>query len=123
MARVVTSGTGDRGVRRGQVYWVDFRPARGSEQTGRRPALVIQNDVGNRHSPNTIVAAMTSKLGDKEYPTEVRLSDEVFGKRSVVLCGQLLTITQERLVGPPVVQLDAKTMAGVDAALGLSLGL
>ncbi len=107
VARVVAPAIADRGVRRGQIFWVDFEPSRGSEQAGRRPALVIQNDVGNRYSPNTIVAAMTTKLGDKAYPTEVRLSDDLFGKPSVVLCAQVLTVSQERLGGPAVAQLDA----------------
>jgi mRNA interferase MazF len=84
---------------------------------------VVQNNVGNRYSPNTIVAAMTTRLGDKTYPTEVRLSDELFGKPSIVLCSQVLTIAQERLGGSAVAQLDAATMARVDSALKLSLGL
>ena len=113
----------DRGVRRGQVYWVDFSPARGSEQAGRRPGLVVQNDIGNRHSPTTIVAAMTTKVAPKEYPTEVRLPDDLFGKPSAVLCGQVLTLSQDRLVGAPVASLDATVMARVDEALRLSLGV
>jgi mRNA interferase MazF len=123
VAGVVTPTPDDRGVRRGQVFWTDFSPSRGSEQAGRRPALVIQNDVGNRYSPNTVVAAMTTRVGDREYPTEVRLSDDTFGKPSMVLCSQLLTISQDRFVGSPVARLDAETMARVDAALRLSLGL
>jgi mRNA interferase MazF len=110
-------------VRRGEVYWIDFSSARGSEQGGHRPALVIQNDVGNRFSPTTIVAAMTSRVADREYPTEVRLPDEVFGKPSVVLCGQLLTIAQERLSARPVTRLDEALMARVDRALARSLGI
>ena len=119
----MTPEPGDRNVCRGQVFWVDFRSSRGSEEAGRRPALVVQNDVGNRFSPNTIVAAMTTRVGDKKYPTEVRLSDDTFGKPSAVLCAQLLTISRERLIGPPVARLDAATMADVDTALRLSLGL
>jgi mRNA interferase MazF len=102
---------------------VDFSPAWGSEQTGRRPALVVQNDVGNRFSPNTIVAAMTTKVAAKDYPTEVRLPDDLFGKPSSVLCAQLTTISQERLIGPSAARLGATEMASVDAALRLSLGL
>jgi mRNA interferase MazF len=120
---MVSPAPADRGVRRGQIYWVDFNPARGSEQAGRRPALVVQNDVGNRFSPNTIVAAMTTRVGDKEYPTEVRLSDEVFGKPSAVVCSQLLTVSQDRLIGAPVVELGTEMMARVHEALALSLGL
>jgi mRNA interferase MazF len=120
---MVAAASCDRGVRRGHVYWVDFDPARGSEQTGRRPALVIQNDVGNRHSPTTIVAAMTTRIAEKQYPIEVRLPDDLFGKPSTVLCGQVLTVSQVRLVGPPVARLDAAIMTEVDSALRLSLGL
>ena len=49
-------------ARRGEIYWVDFGTPRGSEQAGKRPALVIQNDVGNESSPTTIVAGITSKI-------------------------------------------------------------
>ena len=120
---MVISAPDDRGVRRGHVYWVDFGATRGSEQTGRRPALVVQNDVGNRYSPNTIVAAMTSSIGDREYPTEVRLPEDAFGRPSAVLCSQLLTVSQDRLIGQPIALLDSGAMARVDAALTRSLGL
>ncbi len=120
---MVSAAAAGRQVLRGQVYWVDFSPSRGSEQAGRRPALVVQNDVGNRFSPNTIIAAMTTKVAENEYPTEVRLPADVFGKPSAVLCAQLLTVSQERLVGEPVVRLGAPTMDRVDAALRLSLGV
>ena len=90
---------------------------------GRRPALVVQNDVGNRFSPTIIVAAMTTAVSAKEYPTEVRLADELFGHPSVVLCQQLRTVATDRVVGAPVVRLDQQTMDRVDGALKLSLGL
>ncbi len=113
----------DRGVRRGQVYWTDFGSGQGSEQSGRRPAVVVQNDVGNRFSPTTIVAPMTTRVGAKEYPTEVRLPDELFGKPSTVRTAQVRAISQSRLIGPPVASLDSATMARVDEALRLSLGV
>jgi len=120
---MVGPATEGRRIARGQVHWVDFGPSRGSEQAGRRPALVVQNNIGNRFSPNTIVAAMTTKVAEREYPTEVRLCDDVFGKPCVVLCSQLLTVAQDRLVGEPAAWLDEPTMARVDSALRLSLGL
>lgn len=120
---MVGIGDGQRIVRRGEVYWLDFSPSRGSEQSGKRPALIVQNDVGNRFSPTTIVAAMTTRVSAKEYPTEVRLADEVFGRPSAVLCQQLLTVAIDRVIGTPVTLLDPETMARVDAALKLSLGL
>ncbi|MBE0418085.1 MAG: type II toxin-antitoxin system PemK/MazF family toxin [Coriobacteriia bacterium] len=110
-------------VRRGEVYWVDFSLSRGSEQAGRRPVLVVQNDVGNRFSPTSIVAAMTTRVADKEYPTEVRLPDELFGRPSVVLCGQLLTVAQDRLSARPVARLDDALLTRVDRALARSLGI
>lgn len=51
---------------RGEIYWVEFTPARGAEQAGRRPALIVQNDVGNRYAPTTIVAAITSRGGGRQ---------------------------------------------------------
>lgn len=55
-------------VLRGEIYWVEFDPVKGSEQGGLRPALVVQQDVGNQHSPTTVVAAMTSTLPPRRYP-------------------------------------------------------
>ena len=49
-------------MRRGDVYYADLRPVIGSEQGGIRPVLIIQNDVGNKHSPTVICAAITSKM-------------------------------------------------------------
>ena len=51
--------------KRGDVYFADLNPVRGREQGGRRPVLIIQNDIGNRHSPATIVAAITSAVADR----------------------------------------------------------
>ena len=82
---------------RGEVYWVDFSPARGSEQTGRRPALIVQNNVGNQYAPTTIVAAVTSKGSVKAYPTEVILPAGTLPRPSKVLCSQILTISKSRL--------------------------
>ena len=61
-------------IRRGDVYYADLRPVVGSEQGGIRPVLVIQNDVGNRHSPTVIVAAITSQINKSKLPTHVELS-------------------------------------------------
>ena len=59
--------------KRGEVDLVDFDPTIGAEIRKRCPALVIQNDIDNRHSPITIVAAMTSQIAGEKYPTEVVL--------------------------------------------------
>ena len=60
-------------IRRGDVYYADLRPVIGSEQGGIRPVLIIQNDVGNRHSPTVICAAITSKMNKAKLPTHVEL--------------------------------------------------
>ena len=63
-------------IRRGDVFYADLRPVIGSEQGGIRPVLVIQNDVGNRHSPTVIVAAITSKMNKAKLPTHIELTVE-----------------------------------------------
>lgn len=117
-------------VLRGDVYWVDWSPARGSEQAGVRPALVVQNDVGNRASSTTIVAAITSQV-DRVYPFMVRLDPGETGLPvpSVVNLSQLMTISQQRLLPPrgetavrSVAHIDYPTMAAIDRALQVSLG-
>jgi len=110
-------------VRRGEIYWVDFSPGRGSEQVGMRPALVIQNDVGNANAPTTIVAVITSRTMRQRYPFHVPLPDTLLPKPSTVKCEQLLTVDQRRLGGPPLARLTPPLMAEVDEALRLSLGL
>lgn len=61
-------------IRRGDIYYADLRPVVGSEQGGVRPVLIIQNDVGNRHSPTVICAAITSRMNKAKLPTHVELS-------------------------------------------------
>jgi mRNA interferase MazF len=109
---------------RGEIYYADLDPVFGHEQGGRRPALVIQNEVGNRFSPTVIVAAISSSLRKQSYPTEVRVPAGTanLSQDSAIRLDQLRTIDKrrlERLVG----QLDEVTMRRVDKALSVSLGL
>ena len=60
-------------VHRGEVFYADLSPVVGSEQGGIRPVLIIQNDVGNKHSPTVICAAITSKMNKAKLPTHVEL--------------------------------------------------
>ena len=85
-------------VQRGDIYWVDFGVPRGSEQGGRRPALVVQNDAGNASAPTTIVAAITSRQ-KRAYPfhVEVSASESGLSRDSTVLLEQFATIDQARL--------------------------
>ena len=110
-------------VRRGEIYYVDWSPSRGSEQTGVRPALVIQNDVGNRFSPTTIVAAISSHQR-QSYPFQVAVLAEESGlpQDSIIKCEQIQTIDQARL-GQLVGMLGPELIGEVNLALHRSLGL
>lgn len=123
-------------VERGGIYWVDFDPVKGSEQGGLRPALIIQNDVGNRNSPTTIVAAISSRMPPRPFPMVVTIAPAESGlsQPSVVNCAQLTTVhqtgPQSRFRPPPgerevrpVGRLSQSKLAEVDRALKLSLGL
>ena len=111
-------------VRRGDIYYADLRPVVGSEQGGIRPVLIIQNDVGNVHSPTVICAAITSKLNKAKLPTHVSLDSEKYDlvKDSVVLLEQLRTIDKKRLK-ERMGKLDDNLMNAVDNAIAVSFGL
>ena len=86
--------------------------------------MVIQNDVANRHSPITIVAAITSTIDEELYPSEVKVRAREGGltKDSAVLLNQIRSIDRARLV-QRLGRLASRTMAAVDRALAISLGL
>ena len=84
-------------VHRGEIYYADLSPVVGSEQGGLRPVLIIQNDMGNKHAPTTIVAPITSILVKKPLPTHIPLATCGLPKDSVVLCEQLRTLDKSRL--------------------------
>ena len=111
-------------IRRGDIYYADLRPVIGSEQGGVRPVLIIQNDVGNKHSPTVICAAITSKMNKAKLPTHVELSAAEcdISKDSVILLEQIRTIDKQRLK-EKVCHLDGKTLRRVDRALKISLEL
>ncbi|MCQ2540343.1 MAG: type II toxin-antitoxin system PemK/MazF family toxin [Acetatifactor sp.] len=111
-------------MRRGDIYYADLRPVVGSEQGGIRPVLIIQNDVGNRHSPTVICAAITSKMNKAKLPTHIELDSHAIEmeKDSVVLLEQLRTIDKKRLKDK-VCHLENDIMTKVDHALMVSLEL
>lgn len=114
---------GRSAYRRGEVYTVDLDPVRGSEQGKRRPAVIIQNDIGNQYSPVVIVAAITSaRKALHPVQVEVLPPDGGLRKKSLILLNQLRTVDKERL-SKRWGRLKPETMAKVDAALKLSLGL
>ena len=99
-------------IRRGDIYYADLRPVVGSEQGGVRPVLIIQNDVGNRHSPTVICAAITSLNAARYHMV----------KDSVILLEQLRTIDKTRLKDR-ICHLDSDIMKKVGRALQISLDL
>lgn len=110
-------------IRRGGIFTVDFNPSRGSEQGKRRPALIIQNDIGNQYSPTTIVVAITT--GDiAKYPTNVAIKVPEGGleNNSIVLLNQMLTVDKSRL-GKYWGNVTLETLQKVDKAIKISLGL
>lgn len=109
-------------IKRGEIYYADISPTIGSEQGGNRPVLILQNDVGNRYSPTTIVAPITSKKVYRNFPTHVQIQADGLYFRSVVLLEQIRTIDKCRL-GSYVGKLEPQTMAQVDHTILTSLGL
>jgi mRNA interferase MazF len=114
-----------RWPRRGELYWVDWSPGRGSEALGKRPALVVQRDTGNRAPtyPNTVVVAVSSQ--GHEIPLHVRVRPtRENGLRNVsfVKCEQVFTIAKERL-GARLGRLRPEEMRSVGEALRLNLAL
>ena len=111
-------------VKRGEIYWVDLPPGVGSEQTGHRPGLIIQNDRGNTSSPTTIVANITSQPRRQRYPFHVPFTARESGLPldSTVLCEQVVTVDLKRVEGF-LGALGREKMREVDAALHWSLGL
>ncbi|MCC8170008.1 MAG: type II toxin-antitoxin system PemK/MazF family toxin [Oscillospiraceae bacterium] len=111
-------------VKRGDIYYADLSPVVGSEQGGVRPVLIVQNDVGNKHSPTVIAAAITSRINKAKMPTHIELSAKEYGlnKDSVILLEQIRTIDKKRL-REKIGRMDSKLMAEVDMALAISFGL
>lgn len=109
-------------VKRGQVYYADLSPVVGSEQDGFRPVLILQNDTGNKFSPTTIVAPITSTKPDSRMPTHVRVNAEGLIGGSVVLLEHIRAIDKCR-IDDYIGQIDKETMGKVDHAIITSLGI
>ena len=111
-------------IKRGDIFYADLSPVVGSEQGGIRPVMIIQNDVGNRHSPTVICAAITSKMNKAKLPTHVEIDASKYHlvKNSVVLLEQVRTIDKQRLKNF-ICHVDNKLMCQVENALKVSLEL
>lgn len=109
-------------IKRGDIWIAHLGDGVGSEQLGARPVLVIQNDIGNEHSPTVIVAVITDK-GKRYMPTHVHVkASEGLNKDSKVLLEQIRTIDKRRL-GNKVTTLSDARMLEVNERLKLSIGL
>lgn len=111
-------------IKRGDIFYADLSPVVGSEQGGIRPVMIIQNDVGNRHSPTVICAAITSKMNKAKLPTHVEIDAGKYHlvKNSVVLLEQVRTIDKQRLKDF-ICHIDRNLMRKVEEALRISLEL
>ena len=113
----------NKSINRGDLYYADLNPVVGSEQGGIRPVLIIQNDVGNKHSPTVIIAAITSKAIKATLPTHCTLSAHAgLDRDSVALLEQIRTIDKRRLKDY-VGALCQEDMKAVNKALAISVGL
>jgi len=116
---------GQAEYKRGEIYYANLGDTNvGSEQSGTRPVLIIQNNIGNKYSPTVIVACMTSKLLKTQIPTHVRLDSKSYGlpADSLVLCEQIKTIDKSRLLGFIAI-LNVNDERRVNSAIRLSLSL
>ena len=109
-------------IKRGDMFYADLSPVIGSEQGGIRPVVIIQNDIGNKHSPTVIAAAITSQTGKNRLPTHIQIDSKNSGLKadSVVLAEQIRTIDKSRLkekIG------HINNMDQINNALGVSFGL
>jgi mRNA interferase MazF len=110
--------------RRGEIYLVSFDPVIGAEIRKTRPALILQNDIANRHSPLTIVSAITSQFDEPLYPTEVllRAGEGGTARDSVILLNQIRSVDKRRLVRR-LGRIGPESMQRVHRSLQISLGL
>lgn len=111
-------------IKRGDIVLVNLEPIKGSEQGGTRPCLIIQNDKGNKYSPLTIIAPLTSKKFTKEFPTNVFVpkEDSFLDRDSTILLNQIKTIDKSRIV-KRISSLSSFFMKKVEIAIKISLDL
>ncbi|TSC55794.1 MAG: growth inhibitor protein [Parcubacteria group bacterium Gr01-1014_18] len=110
--------------KRGEIYLVNFDPTVGAEMKKTRPALILQNDIANKYSAITIIAAITSQFELPLYPTEVLLDSSAcrLDKESVIVLNQIRSIDKTRLI-KKIGEIPAKSLQQIEIALKISLGL
>lgn len=111
-------------VKRGDIWLVNLDPTIGHEIQKQRPAIIVQNDLGNKYSPITIIAPITSQGTDKIYPIEILLTDENSGliKKSKALFNQIRAVDKKRLI-KKIGKITEETADNMNEAIKISLGL
>lgn len=110
-------------IKRGEIYFADLGVSEGSEQSGKRPVIILQNDIGNKHAPTTIIAPITSRTTKAKLPTQVWLSvTDGFRVDSMVMCEQIRTISKSRLI-KKIGQAQEDEMKLIDEAIKISLAV
>ena len=111
-------------MHRGEIYLVDLSNYVGSEQSGIRPALIVQNEKGNTHSPTTIICPLTSQQ-KPSMDTHVSLTPSDCGiiKDSTVLCEQVRVIDKARIKRKLGEITNRQKIDDINRKLLISLGL
>lgn len=114
----------DWNYKRGDIYFANLNPFRGSEQGGTRPVLVLQNNVGNLYCPTLIVAPLTTKVYKKQDLPTHYIIEKVDGldTNSIVLLEQIKTIDKRRIISY-IGRISSEEMKGVDNTIMISLGI
>ena len=113
-------------VKRGEIYYADLSPVVGSEQGGIRPVLIVQNDVGNKHSPTVIAAAITSQREKSKLPTHIELNADKCGlqKDSIVLLEQIRTIDKTSELREYIGTVrDTQTKEAIKRGIAIEMGI
>ncbi len=110
-------------IKRGDVFFADLSPVKGSEQDGIRPVLIVQNDLGNKYSPTVIAVAITTQ-NKNNLPTHIPIikGECNLPKNSTILVEQIRTLDKSRLKYK-VGRLDDITMQKVKEALKISFNI
>ena len=109
-------------IKRGEIYYANLSPVIGCEQDGIRPVIILQNDVGNKYSPTTIVAPITSKRTKIIFTTHIGIQTEGLEKDSMVLLEQIRTVDKKRLeyiIG----NADTRPLEKITRAIAVSCGI
>ena len=109
------------GILRGEIRWADLNPARGKEQSGQRPVLILSHDVFNGRSGTVIAVALTSQAQRAGFPLTLELTTPRLPKRSWVKISQIRTFATERIgnrLGRASPEELAQVLEGLNEILG-----